>query len=291
MSQVMFYIYTIMYVLWVMFMAYYIWWFFFLCLSAIMRSLKKKPMNPNLSILFVFSIFLCLFGSYAVGECRFKFVYFWWTDVYFKEISICISRNFSKSEDYSFFYFGNFHFVLVSVWSVNAQPCPTVCDPMDCSPPGSSVRGILQARTLEWVVTLFSRGPFWLRDQTQVPCIAGRLLAGWATRQRLLFLVSVLASYCCWDKGASQVAVVIKNPPANAGDLRDLGSIPGLGRCPGGDGNPFQFLAWRIPWMKEPGGFQSTGSRRVGHGCSDLARTLWQSAIHLVTKTNTDSFL
>ena len=105
-----------MYVLWVMFMAYYIWWFFFLCLSAIMRSLKKKPMNPNLSILFVFSIFLCLFGSYAVGECRFKFVYFWWTDVYFKEISICISSNFSKSEDYSFFYFGNFHFVLVSVW-------------------------------------------------------------------------------------------------------------------------------------------------------------------------------
>ena len=107
-----------------------------------------------------------------------------------------------------------------------------------------------------------------------------------------IFLVSVLASYCCWDKGASQVAVVIKNPPANAGDLRDLGSIPGLGRCPGGgDGNPFLFLAWRIPWMAEPGGFQSTGSRRVGHGCSDLAHTLWQSAIHLVTKTNTDSFL
>jgi len=38
------------------------------------------------------------------------------------------------------------------------QSCPTLCDPMDCSPPGSSVHGILQARTLEWVAILFSRG-------------------------------------------------------------------------------------------------------------------------------------
>ena len=39
-----------------------------------------------------------------------------------------------------------------------AQSCPTLCDPMDCGPPGSSVRGILQARILEWVAMLFSRG-------------------------------------------------------------------------------------------------------------------------------------
>ena len=36
-----------------------------------------------------------------------------------------------------------------------AQSCPTLCDPMDCSPPSSSVRGILQARTLEWVAISF----------------------------------------------------------------------------------------------------------------------------------------
>ena len=36
------------------------------------------------------------------------------------------------------------------------QSCPTLCDPMDCSPPGSSVHGILQARTLEWVAISFS---------------------------------------------------------------------------------------------------------------------------------------
>ena len=55
-----------------------------------------------------------------------------------------------------------------------AQSCPTLCDPVDCSPPGSSIHGILQARILEWVAISFSRGSFRPRDQTQVSCIAGR---------------------------------------------------------------------------------------------------------------------
>ena len=38
------------------------------------------------------------------------------------------------------------------------QSCPTLCDPMDCSPPGSSVHGILQASILEWIAILYSRG-------------------------------------------------------------------------------------------------------------------------------------
>ena len=49
------------------------------------------------------------------------------------------------------------------------------CDPMHCSPPGSSVHGILQARILEWVAIPFSRGSSRPRDQTRVCCIAGRL--------------------------------------------------------------------------------------------------------------------
>ena len=52
-----------------------------------------------------------------------------------------------------------------------AQSCLTLCDPMDCSPPGSSVHGILLARILEWLVIPFSRGYSWPRDQTQTPCI------------------------------------------------------------------------------------------------------------------------
>ena len=53
--------------------------------------------------------------------------------------------------------------------------CPTLCDPMDCSPPGSSVHGILQARILEWVAIPFSGGSSQPRNQTQVFYIAGRL--------------------------------------------------------------------------------------------------------------------
>ena len=55
-----------------------------------------------------------------------------------------------------------------------AQSCPTLCNPMDCSLPGSSVHGIFQARILEWVAISFSRGSSQPRDQTPVSCIAGR---------------------------------------------------------------------------------------------------------------------
>ena len=55
-----------------------------------------------------------------------------------------------------------------------AQTCPALCNPMDCSPPGSSVRGILQARTLEWVSMPSSRGSSQIRNRTQVSHIAGR---------------------------------------------------------------------------------------------------------------------
>ena len=50
------------------------------------------------------------------------------------------------------------------------------CNPMDCSPLGSSVHGISQARVLEWVAISFSRGSSLLRDRTHVSCIAGRFL-------------------------------------------------------------------------------------------------------------------
>ena len=54
-----------------------------------------------------------------------------------------------------------------------AQLCLTLCDPMNCSPPGSSVHGILPARTLEWLAIPFSKGSSQPRDQTQVSCIVG----------------------------------------------------------------------------------------------------------------------
>ena len=81
-------------------------------------------------------------------------------------------------------------------------------------------------------------------------------------------------SRCVYIYIASQVALVVKNPPANAGDTREEGSIPGSGRSPGGgQATHSRILAWRIPWTEEPGGLQSMGSQRVGHNWSDLAHT------------------
>ena len=71
-------------------------------------------------------------------------------------------------------------------WKVKAsvtQSCPTLCDPMDCSPPGSSVHRILQARILEWVAIRFTRGSSWPRNRTWVSCIAGSFLTDWAMRE------------------------------------------------------------------------------------------------------------
>ena len=56
---------------------------------------------------------------------------------------------------------------------------------------------------------------------------------------------------------------VVKNPPADAGDV---GLISGSGRSPGeGNGNLLQYFAWEIPWTDEAGGLQSMGSQRVRH--------------------------
>ena len=55
------------------------------------------------------------------------------------------------------------------------QSCLTLCGYMDCSPPGSSVLGVLQARILEWVAMPFFRGSSQFRDRTQLSCSAGRL--------------------------------------------------------------------------------------------------------------------
>ena len=66
---------------------------------------------------------------------------------------------------------------------VHAQLYPTFCDPMDCSPPGSSILGISQEGILEWVAMPSSRGSFQPRDQTQVSHIADSSFTVLATRE------------------------------------------------------------------------------------------------------------
>ena len=63
------------------------------------------------------------------------------------------------------------------------QPCTTLCSPMDCSLPGSSLRGILQASIPEWLALSSSKGSSQPRDRTQVFCIAGGFFTIWATRE------------------------------------------------------------------------------------------------------------
>ena len=68
--------------------------------------------------------------------------------------------------------------------------------------------------------------------------------------------------------------LVVKNLCASAEDLRDAGSIPGLGGSPGGmHGNRSSIFAWRIPWTEERDRLQSVGSHRGGYYRSDLACT------------------
>ena len=80
--------------------------------------------------------------------------------------------------------------VLVKVSVV--QSCLTLCGPMVCSLPDSSVHGILQARILEWVAIPFSRGSSWPRDQTQVSCIADRFFARYLSHQRSSYILLTL---------------------------------------------------------------------------------------------------
>ena len=74
----------------------------------------------------------------------------------------------------------------------------------------------------------------------------------------------------CSSYTASQVALVVKNPPANAGDIGDSGQEDSLQK---GLATHSSILAWRSPWTEVPGQLQSIGSQRAGHNWSDLACT------------------
>ena len=94
-------------------------------------------------------------------------------------------------------------YTLLKVKKVKVKSCLTLCNPVGCSPPGSSVHGILQARILEWVAIFFSRPSSQPRDRTQVSRIAGRRFNLWATitahimEQPLQLLTRNLINYLC----------------------------------------------------------------------------------------------
>ena len=144
------------------------------------------------------------------------------------------------------------------------QSCLTFCDPMDCSPPGSSVCGILQARVLEWVAIPFSRD---LPDPGIEP------------RSVFWLLFGVLLAWLKWNPYDSwfiflnyiQYLVITGFPGGSDGkesacSIEDLGSIPGSSRSPGeGNGYSLQYFCLE----------------------NSTDRKAWWSTVHGVTKSQT----
>ena len=127
----------------------------------------------------------------------------------------------------------------------------TLCDPIGCSPPGFSVRGIPQARILEWVAIPFFRGSSGCRDRTwvwKISCTAGRFFTVWATRE----VYDIREG----KKSFSFYSLRFSAPHSST-------------------------LAWKVPWMEEPDRLQSMGSLRVGHDwATSLSLSLFTFTFH-----------
>ena len=79
------------------------------------------------------------------------------------------------------------------------QACLNLCDPMDCSPLGFSVHGILQVRIWKWVAISFSRECSWPRDWTPVSCIGRQILYYWASREVQQWYNNILTEIKKWS--------------------------------------------------------------------------------------------
>ena len=114
------------------------------------------------------------------------------------------------------------------VYSEVAQSCPTLCNPMDCSLPGSSVHGIFQARVLEWIAISFSRGSSNPGIETGASALeADTLPSEPPGKSSIMYVYTVSAEKAMATHSST--------------------------------------LAWKIPWTEEPARLQSMGSLRVGH--------------------------
>ena len=146
----------------------------------------------------------------------------------------------------------------LGVWCVCevAQSCPTLCDLVDCSLPGSSVHGIFQARVLEWAATSFSRRSSPPRDRTRVSRIVGRRFTVWAALSRwhlcvpwLKKLTQNLAHHTqlCWEEkrgrqGLCSYSGVLRFKEGELGFWERLPGSgerrPASGRAEGGTAGP-----------------------------------------------------
>ena len=117
-----------------------------------------------------------------------------------------------------------------------AQSCPALSDPMDCSPPGSSVHGIFQARILEWVAISSSR------DQVQVLCVSSQLAKNLPAMTVTLLWFLVRKLHWRRDKLPTPVLLGFAHGSDGKESFCNAGSIPDLGRSPERrHGNPLKY--------------------------------------------------
>ena len=173
-------------------------------------------------------------------------------------------------------------YVRVKKWSEVkvTQSRLTLCDPM-----GYTVHGILQARILEWVAFPFSRGSSQARDKTQVSRSAGGFFTNWAIRKDLRTSDQICSQihsgifwtfFDCLRTYYPTFHILIHSlgncPPQEKEHESCMREVTGI------KSNLYKYeeylamaphsstLAWKIPWMEEPGRLQSMGSLRVEHG-------------------------
>ena len=134
--------------------------------------------------------------------------------------------------------------------------------PMDCSPPSSSVHGILQARILEWVAISFSSGSFRPRDRTQVSHIAGRCFNLCTTKEALKDF-----------KGGKEARLKEEEGGRGRGGAKGvaLQTSPATYRYPG--------VMGLFPWLPEKGGLELSPTRNQNQNASSLPRRGDQSPI------------
>ena len=184
--------------------------------------------------------------------------------------------------------------VCVCICYLVAKSCPTLCDPMDCSLPGTSIHRFPKQ---EYWNGLPFPSPGGLPDpgiKPMSPALVGKFSTTEPPGKPIhvcmyIYMCVCVYIYVCvyidiilWEwfmfvfillytfYWASQVVLVVKNPPASAGDVRDMGLIPGSGES---------HLAWQptavlLPsksCRQEPGGLQSMGSKRIRHNWSNVA--------------------
>ena len=160
------------------------------------------------------------------------------------------------------------------------QSCPTLCDPIDGSPPGSPLHGTLQAWILEWVTTrdgVLHWAAWHFNNSIYLKALP--------LRPQIICLIILLIEQENLELSLIPPSALYGIPPWHSGKEPACRSSASLGWE-----DPLEkemathssILAWKIPWTEKPGGLQSMGSQRVRHSWSDLA-CMHQPSIQAMT--------